>query len=88
MMNNSVKTRPFALKKSVERWYRCPPTHPNGYKCDQTGSVGPQFRARYCGHTLSRLAEIRHNKTKQIAFPTIRREVPRVKQLGRRLGLP
>jgi hypothetical protein len=33
-----------------------------------------QFRTRYCGHTLSRLAEIRHNKTKQTAFPTIRRE--------------
>jgi hypothetical protein len=33
-----------------------------------------QFRTRYCGHTLSRLAEIRHNMTKQCGFPTIRRK--------------
>jgi len=33
-----------------------------------------QFRTRYCGHTLSRLAEIRHNMTKQTEFPTIRRK--------------
>ena len=33
-----------------------------------------QFRARYCGHTLSRLAEIRHNRTKQSRFPTTRRK--------------
>ena len=36
--------------------------------------VACQFRTRYCGHTLSRLAEIRHNKTKQSGFPTIRRK--------------
>jgi hypothetical protein len=47
---------------------------PNGCKCDQGGPVLPQFRARYCGHTLSRLAEIRHNKTKQTTFPTVRRK--------------
>jgi hypothetical protein len=33
-----------------------------------------QFRTRYSGHTLSRLAEIRHNKTKQSRFPTTRRK--------------
>jgi hypothetical protein len=33
-----------------------------------------QFRTRYCGHTLSRLAGIRHNMTKQTGFPTIRRK--------------
>ena len=49
-------------------------TCPNGYECDQGGAVLPQFRARYSGHTLSRLAEIRHNKTKQTAFPTVGRE--------------
>ena len=32
-----------------------------------------KFRTQYCGHTLSRLAEIRHNRTKQSGFPTIRR---------------
>lgn len=35
--------------------------------------VSSQFQTRYCGHTLSRLMEIRHNKTKQSRFPTIRR---------------
>jgi hypothetical protein len=34
--------------------------------------VSRKFRTRYCGHTLSRLAEIRHNMTKQTRFPTIR----------------
>jgi hypothetical protein len=33
-----------------------------------------QFRTRYCGHTLSRLTEIRHNRTKQCGFPPIRRK--------------
>ena len=33
-----------------------------------------QFRTRYCGHTLSRLAGINHNMTKQTGFPTIRRK--------------
>jgi hypothetical protein len=33
-----------------------------------------QFRTRYCGHTLSRLAKIRHNRTKHDGFPTIRRK--------------
>ena len=36
--------------------------------------VSSQFQTRYCGHTLSRLAEIRHNKTKQSRFPTTWRE--------------
>ena len=38
------------------------------------GFVLGQFRTRYCGHTLSRLAEIRHNMTKQTRFPTVRRK--------------
>ena len=38
------------------------------------GFVHLQFRTRYCGHTLSRLAEIRHNMTKQSKFPTTRRK--------------
>jgi hypothetical protein len=41
--------------------------------------VQPQFRTRYSGHTLSRLAEIRHNKTKQSRFPTTRRESPKTR---------
>jgi len=46
----------------------------NGF-CDAQGwFVLRQFRTRYCGHTLSRLAEIRHNMTKQCGFPTIRRK--------------
>lgn len=36
-----------------------------------------QFRTRYSGHTLSRLAEIKHNKTKQSRFPNTRRESPK-----------
>jgi hypothetical protein len=36
--------------------------------------VQPQFQVQNCGHTLSRLAEIRHNTTKQTRFPTIRRK--------------
>jgi hypothetical protein len=46
----------------------------NGF-CDAQGwFVLPQFRTRYCGHTLSRLAEICHNMTKQSGFPTTRRK--------------
>ena len=48
-------------------------TCPNGFPSDPGVSMLPQFHSRYCGHTLSRLAEIRHNKTKQTSFPTIRR---------------
>jgi hypothetical protein len=48
-------------------------TCPNGFPSDPGVSVLPRFHSRYCGHTLSRLAEIRHNKTKQTSFPTIRR---------------
>ena len=36
--------------------------------------VLPQFRMWYCGHLLSRLAEIRHNMTKQSRFPTVWRK--------------
>jgi hypothetical protein len=74
MMNNLIKTRSFCLEKECGEMVQMSSTCSNGYKCDQGGFVLPQFRARYCGHTLSRLAEIRHNKTKQTAFPTIRRE--------------
>ena len=35
--------------------------------------VQPQFRTRYCGHTLSRLGDFGHNMTKQVGFPTVRR---------------
>jgi hypothetical protein len=41
--------------------------------------VSLQFQTRYSGHTLSRLAEIRHNKTKQTAFPTTRGKSPKTK---------
>jgi hypothetical protein len=39
--------------------------------------VSLQFQTRYSGHTLSRLAEIRHNKTKQSTFPTTRGKSPK-----------
>jgi hypothetical protein len=35
--------------------------------------VQPQFRTRYCGHTLSRLGDFGHNMTKQGGFPSVRR---------------
>ena len=35
--------------------------------------VQVQFRTRYCGHTLSRLADFCHNMTKQSRLPTVRR---------------
>jgi len=35
--------------------------------------VHVQFRTRYCGHTLSRLADFCHNMTKQSRLPTVRR---------------
>jgi len=41
---------------------------------DWRGFVSRQFRTRYSGHTLSRLAEFSHNRTKQHGFPTIRRK--------------
>ena len=47
---------------------------PYGFWSGWEGFVLSQFRTRYCGHTLSRLAVIRHNKTKQTRFPTVRRE--------------
>ena len=31
-----------------------------------------QFRSRNCGHSLSRLAQIGHNRAKQKGFPTVR----------------
>jgi len=48
------------------------PRGPDSFFCVVTLFVQLQFKTRYCGHTLSRLAEIRHNKTKQDRFPTIR----------------
>jgi hypothetical protein len=38
--------------------------------------VQVQFRTRYCGHTLSRLADFCHNMTKQSGLPTVRRREP------------
>jgi hypothetical protein len=36
----------------------------------------------YCGHTLSRLKEIRHNRTKQTGFPTIEEGKSMYEELG------
>ena len=41
--------------------------------------VSPQSKTRYSGHTLSRLAEIRHNMTKQSRFPTTRGKSPKTR---------
>jgi len=51
-------------------------TGPYSFCCVWMMFVLPQFRTRYSGHTLSRLEEISHNKTKQIRFPNTRREKP------------
>ena len=56
------------------RWYNYSLEVHIVFCVDWRGFVLSQFRARYCGHTLSRLAEIRHNRTKQSRFPTTRRE--------------
>jgi hypothetical protein len=69
-----VKSSSFLLKQNC---LDMPEVYPRGLKSFwgvRRWSVSWKFRTRYCGHTLSRLADTRHNRTKQNGFPTIRRK--------------
>jgi len=74
--NKSGKTLLFLVKKNMGRSYNHSPTAYMVFVSFGECLCSSNSNARYSGHTLSRLAEIRHNKTKQSRFPTTWRESP------------
>jgi hypothetical protein len=74
--NKSGKTLLFLAKKKLERSYNHSPTAYMVFVSFGECLCSSNPEARYSGHTLSRLAEIRHNRTKQSRFPTTWRESP------------
>jgi hypothetical protein len=72
--NNSGKTLLFLVKKNMGRSHNHSPTAYMVFVSFGECLCSSNSKARYSGHTLSRLAEIRHNRTKQSRFPTTWRE--------------
>ena len=72
VVNLTVQILSFLDGKVLEAFYKCPYSLHGVW----TSFVHVQFRTRYCGHTLSRLADFCHNMTKQCTLPTVRRREP------------
>lgn len=63
--------------RSKSSWFRISSIIPFRWCCfhvDWRASMFSEFRTRYCGHLLARLAKYGHNTTKQTTFPTTWRE--------------